>query len=83
MAERFVGNDRGADGSGPFVQRRADLPSYAIANLMARGVFTQPTAFQLNVNNLFNKKYYSQVNFYSTRNYGDPCKFMVTLSHKF
>jgi outer-membrane receptor for ferric coprogen and ferric-rhodotorulic acid len=78
VAERFVGNDRGADGSGPFVQRRADLPSYAIANLMA-----QPTAFQLNVNNLFNKKYYSQVNFYSTRNYGDPCKFMVTLPHKF
>lgn len=73
----------GADGSGPFVQRRADLPSYAIANLMARYAFTPQTALQLNINNLFDKKYYSQVNFYSTRNYGDPRNFMVTLSHKF
>jgi outer membrane receptor for ferric coprogen and ferric-rhodotorulic acid len=65
------------------VQRRADLPSYAIANLMARYAFTQQTALQLNINNLFDKKYYSQVNFYSTRNYGDPRNFMVALSHKF
>jgi len=32
---------------------------------------------------LLDKKYYSQVNFYRTRNYGDPRNFMLTLSHKF
>lgn len=73
----------GADGSGSMVQRRADLGSYSIVNLMARYAFTKQTAVQFNVNNVLDKKYYSQVNFYSTRNYGDPRNFMVSLSHKF
>lgn len=84
---RWQGDSRatvwGADGSGASVQRRADVFSYALVNLMARYAFTRQTAVQLNINNLLDKKYYSQVNFYSTRNYGDPRNFTVTLSHKF
>lgn len=47
------------------------------------GLDTRQTTLQLNINNLFDRKYYSQANFYSTRNYGDPRNFMVTASHKF
>nr|WP_051593672.1 TonB-dependent receptor [Achromobacter sp. DH1f] len=65
------------------MQRRAEIGNYAIANLMARCAFTPQTALQVNINNVFDKKYYSQVNLYSTRNYGDPRNFMATLTHKF
>lgn len=73
----------GADNSGSFALRRAEIDPYAIVNLMARYDFTEKTALQLNVNNLFNEKYYSQVSFYNTRNYGDPRNFTLKLSHKF
>ncbi len=73
----------GADGSGELVQRRAEQKSYAVVNLMARYDFTEKTALQFNANNIFNERYFSQVNFYNTRNYGDPRNFTLKLSHKF
>ncbi|WP_245480540.1 TonB-dependent receptor [Neorhizobium sp. NCHU2750] len=73
----------GADESGAFVQRKAEQDGYAVVNLMARYDFTEQTALQLNVNNVFDEKYYSQINFYNTRNYGDPRNFTVKLTHKF
>jgi outer-membrane receptor for ferric coprogen and ferric-rhodotorulic acid len=73
----------GADGSGELVQRRAEQGSYTVVNLMARYDFTDQTALQLNANNIFDERYYSQVNFYSTRNYGDPRNFTLKLTHKF
>ncbi len=73
----------GADGSGEIVQRRAEQKPYAIVNLMARYDLTDKTALQFNANNILDERYFSQVNFYSTRNYGEPRNFTLKLSQKF
>ncbi|MDH7792290.1 outer membrane receptor for ferric coprogen and ferric-rhodotorulic acid [Ochrobactrum sp. AN78] len=73
----------GADGSGETVQRRAEQKPYAIVNLMARYDLTDKTALQFNANNILDERYFSQVNFYSTRNYGEPRNFTLKLSQKF
>ena len=54
-----------------------------LGDAMARYKLTPQTSVQLNLNNVFDEKYYSQVNFYSTRNYGEPRNVMVTLKHEF
>lgn len=73
----------GADGSGSLVQRTAEIDPYAVVNAMARYDFTEQTALQFNANNIFDERYFSQVNFYNTRHYGDPRNFTLKLSHKF
>lgn len=74
---------RGADSTGAVVQRRSEQPGYTLVNLMARYEFTAQTAPQLNINNVFDKNYLSQVNFYSTKSYGTPRSVLLTLSYKF
>lgn len=51
--------------SGPNGSERVGQGSYAITNLMARYQFNRSLSAQLNVNNLFDRKYYSQIGFYS------------------
>ncbi len=69
--------------NGEMVTRRAEQPGYVLIDVMARYRLTPQTSVQLNVNNVFDEKYYSQVNFYGTRNYGEPRNFMLTLKHEF
>lgn len=55
---------------------------YAIASLMARYDVSKNAAVQVNVNNLFDKSYYTMTGFYNQALFGEPRNFMVTLSYK-
>ena len=53
--------------------------SYALVNVMARYVFNDRLSATLNVNNLFDKKYYSQIVFHNQAWYGEPRNVMLSL----
>ena len=53
--------------------------SFALVNLMARYDFNKRMSATLNVNNLFDKKYYSQIGFYNQGWYGAPQNVMLSL----
>lgn len=53
--------------------------SYALVNAMARFDFTDKVSATLNVNNLFDKKYYSQIGFFNQGWYGAPRNVMLSL----
>lgn len=57
--------------------------SYALVNLMARYQFTPSVQGQVNVNNLFDEKYYSQIGFYSQYAYGTPRSVTASLRYDF
>lgn len=58
---------------------KVEQGSYAIVNLMARYDFNKRMSATLNVNNLFDKKYYSQIGFYNQGWYGAPQNVMLSL----
>ncbi|HCA15642.1 MAG TPA: TonB-dependent siderophore receptor [Alcaligenes faecalis] len=58
---------------------KVEQGSYAIVNLMARYDFNKRVSATLNVNNLFDKKYYSQIGFYNQGWYGAPQNVMLSL----
>ena len=51
---------------------------YWLVDLMARYQLTQNLSATLNVNNLFDKVYYTNIGFYDSAYYGDPRNVMVT-----
>lgn len=51
--------------SGPNGNERVEQNSYALASLMSNYHFTNNFSAQLNIDNLFNRKYYSQIGFFS------------------
>ena len=57
--------------------------AYTLASLMARYDITEQLDVQLNVDNLFDKKYYSQVGFFSQYRYGEPRSFSLGLNYRF
>lgn len=70
-----------ASGSKPIHKHQ---PGYAVADLMARYDFTPETQLQLNVNNVFNKQYYSSISNTISGNFmGAPRNVTLTLTHKF
>lgn len=56
---------------------------YAIWNAMAKYQVTDDTSVSLNVDNLFDKHYYTQYGFYAGAIYGDPRNVAVTVSTAF
>ncbi|MNJ75897.1 Ferripyoverdine receptor precursor [compost metagenome] len=52
--------------------------SYWVVDLMTRYQITQNLSATLNVNNLFDKYYYTNVGFYNSAIYGEPRNVMVT-----
>lgn len=56
---------------------------YVLVNLMARYAVTESLQLQANVENLFDKKYYSQTGFFSQYRYGRPRNWTVSLNYKF
>ncbi|MFT4193096.1 TonB-dependent receptor domain-containing protein [Ottowia sp.] len=54
--------------------------SYAVVNLMARYAFSKQLTLTVNLNNVFDKVYRTEV---SSHNYGAPRNFMATLQYKF
>lgn len=57
--------------------------SFALANLMARYQFSPSLQGQLNINNLFDEKYYSQIGFYSQHAFGAPRNVTASLRYDF
>ena len=51
---------------------------YWLVDLMARYQLTENLSATLNVNNLFDKAYYTNIGFYDSAYYGDPRNVMVT-----
>ncbi len=62
---------------------RLKVNPYAIVNLMARYQLRNGLSAQLNVENLFDKKYYSQIGFYNQLAYGEPRNVTLTLRYQF
>ncbi|CAM3704012.1 Ferripyoverdine receptor [Pseudomonas reidholzensis] len=52
--------------------------SYWVVDLMTRYQFTPNLSTTLNLNNVFDKYYYTNVGFYNSAIYGEPRNFMVT-----
>jgi len=57
--------------------------SYAIVRLMAKYQVTPALSAQLNINNLFDEKYYTNIGFYSQVAYGTPRNANLTLKYDF
>ncbi|MDG2521575.1 TonB-dependent siderophore receptor [Caulobacter segnis] len=62
---------------------RIEQKSFALVNLMARYNVTESTTVQVNIDNLFDEKYYSQISYFSQYRYGAPRNFTVSLTQKF
>jgi len=56
---------------------------YSIVNLMARYEFTKQFSGQLNVNNVFDKAYYTQFGFYNQLSYGAPLNAKLSFKYTF
>lgn len=57
--------------------------AYWLVDLMAKYQITDDLSATLNVNNLLDKKYYSNVGFYTTYYYGEPRNVMLTTRYDF
>lgn len=70
----------GRDANGELITERANIrqDAYTVVNLMSRYAFDRHLSASLNVDNLFDKKYYENVGFYNGNYWGAPRT--VTLS---
>ena len=57
--------------------------SYALVNLMTRYEYNEHLTFNLNANNIFDKKYLSGLGNFSTTYYGEPRNLMLTTKYTF
>ncbi len=62
---------------------RFQQDGYTLVSLMARYAVTEQLQLQANVENLFDKKYYSQMGFFSQYRYGAPRNFTISANYKF
>ena len=62
---------------------RLQINDYALVNLMARYPVTERLSVQVNADNIFDKKYYSQIGFYNQLAYGRPADVKATLRYAF
>lgn len=66
-----------------FESRRIQTGSYALFDLMARYRADKRLSIQMNIDNLFNKKYYDQFGFYGQANYGPPRNIRASVRYEF
>jgi outer membrane receptor for ferric coprogen and ferric-rhodotorulic acid len=57
--------------------------AYWLVDVMARYQITDHLSATLNVNNLFDKYYYTNIGFYNSSYYGDPRNVMLTTRYAF
>ena len=62
---------------------RLEQEAFALVSLMARYNITEQLTAQLNVENLLDKKYYSQIGFYDQQAYGKPRNVNLKVSYQF
>jgi outer membrane receptor for ferric coprogen and ferric-rhodotorulic acid len=79
-ANRPVG--RGANGRITTERTRINQDAYTVVNLMSRYEFDKHLSASLNVDNLFDKKYYDNVGFYNGVYWGDPRTVTLSLDWK-
>lgn len=65
------------------LDERLEVKSHALVNLMTRYQFENGLSAQLNVENLLDKTYYSQIGFYNQLAYGEPRNVTLTLRYQF
>ena len=72
------------DSEGNRITTRAKITqqAYSVVNLMFRYQFDEHVTASLNVNNLFDKKYYERVGFYNGVYWGDPRSVTLALDWK-
>ncbi|EJL23047.1 TonB-dependent siderophore receptor [Novosphingobium sp. AP12] len=73
------------DGTNPVTSApfRFQQDSYTLVSLMGRYEVTDNLQIQANLENLLNKKYFSQIGFYSQYRYGAPRNFTVSGTYRF
>lgn len=64
-------------------QTKINTDAYAVANLMARYEFTPRASLSMNINNLFDKHYYTNYGQFTQYQYGAPRNVMATFRYKF
>lgn len=57
--------------------------AYAVADLMARYEISEALTARININNLFDKAYRTNIGFYRTTSYGEPRSISLSLTYKF
>ena len=57
--------------------------AYGVVDLMARYQISPQLSANLNVNNVFDKKYYTNIGFYNSGYYGEPRNAMLTFKYAF
>lgn len=57
--------------------------AYSLVSIMARYQVTPDLAAQLNIDNLLDEEYYSQIGFYNQLEYGEPRNFTASLNYRF
>lgn len=62
---------------------RLEVTPYALVNLMARYQLRDELSVQANVENLFDRKYYSQIGFYNQLAFGEPRNITLTLRYHY
>ncbi|UTF60644.1 TonB-dependent siderophore receptor [Gilvimarinus sp. DA14] len=62
---------------------RLEQDAYALVSLMTRYDITSQLSVQLNVDNLLDETYYSQIGFYNQLEYGEPRNVTASLSYQF
>ena len=65
------------------VTERIEQKAYALVNLMARYDFSKQLSAQLNINNLFDKSYFSMFAAYDQLTFGSPRSVSVSMKYKF
>lgn len=71
------------DATGPNGVERVEQGGYAVASLMAKYALSRQLSLQANINNLFDKHYYSQLGMYNQAYWGAPRNASVTLRYIF
>ncbi|HGJ5892115.1 MAG TPA: TonB-dependent siderophore receptor [Arsenophonus apicola] len=64
-------------------QVKVEQASFAVVNLMGRYQFTPALSLTVNLNNLFDKTYYTQLGDYKQYYYGAPRNIEATLNYQF
>ncbi|WP_439136176.1 TonB-dependent siderophore receptor [Pseudomaricurvus sp.] len=62
---------------------RLKQDEYSLVSLMARYDFTPQLSAQLNVDNLLDETYYSQIGFYNQLEYGEPRNATLSMNYQF
>ncbi|MCC7596445.1 TonB-dependent siderophore receptor [Janthinobacterium sp. FW305-129] len=71
------------DATGPTGTQRVEQGGYAVASLMAKYALSRQLSLQANINNVFDKHYYSQLGMYNQGYWGAPRNASVTLRYLF